>query len=94
MSAAQSEASAAFDTGLLTGIAAGRATAVGAQTSTSEPSQISWFKGKGISSVDDLDTVAGQTALVYALAGQRGTYGSSATANSLLPTVTVPTTTP
>jgi len=94
MTPPQSEASTAFDTGLLTGIAAGRATAVGAQTSTSQPSQISWFKGKGISSVDDLDTVAGQAALVYALAGQKGTYGSSSTADSLLPTVTSPTATP
>ena len=90
MSAPQSEASTAFDTGLLAGIAAGRATAVGAQVSSTVPSQISWYKGKGLSSVDDLDTVAGQTALVYALAGQRGTYGSSSTADSLLPTVAVP----
>ncbi len=90
MSAPQSEASTAFDTGLVAGIAAGRATAVGAQVSSTVPSQISWYKGKGLSSVDDLDTVAGQTALVYALAGQRGTYGSSSTADSLLPTVTVP----
>ena len=94
MSAPQSEASTAFDTGLLAGIAAGRATAVGAQTSSTVPSEISWYKGRGLSSVDDLDTVAGQTALVYALAGQRGTYGSSATANSLLPAVTVPGQTP
>jgi len=90
MSAAQSEASTAFDTGLLAGIAAGRSTAVGAQLSSTAPSQISWYKGKGISSVDDLDTVAGQTALAYALAGQRGTYGSSSTADSLLPSVAVP----
>ncbi len=90
MSAPQSEASTAFDTGLLAGIAAGRATAVGAQVSSTVPSEISWYKGRGLSSVDDLDTVAGQTALVYALAGQRGTYGSSSTADSLLPTVTVP----
>ncbi len=90
MSAPQSEASTAFDTGLLAGIAAGRATAVGAQVSSTVPSEISWYKGRGLSSVDDLDTVAGQTALVYALAGQRGTYGSSSTADSLLPTLTVP----
>ena len=76
MSAPQSEASTAFDTGLLAGIAAGRATAVGAQVSSTVPSEISWYKGRGLSSVDDLDTVAGQTALVYALAGQPGTYGS------------------
>jgi hypothetical protein len=86
----QSETSTAFDTGLLAGITAGRATAVGAQTSSSEPSEISWYKGNGLSSVDDLDTVAGQTALVYALAGERGTYGSGPTADSLLPTLPAP----
>ncbi len=94
MSAPQSEASTAFDTGLLAGIAAGRATAVGVQTSSTVPSEISWYKGRGLSSVDDLDTVAGQTALVYALTGERGTYGSSSTADSLLPTVVVPSQAP
>jgi Copper transport outer membrane protein, MctB len=94
MTAAQSEASTAFDTGLLAGMAAGRATPVGVQTTSSQPSQISWFKGRGLSSVDDLDTVAGQAALVYALAGQRGTYGSSSTADSLLPSVPAPAATP
>ena len=44
--------------------------------------------------MDDLDTVAGQTALVYALTGERGTYGSGSTADSLLPTVTVPSQAP
>ena len=90
MSAPQSEARTAFDAGLVAGVAAGNVTAVGAQVTRSDPSQIAWYKGKGLSSVDDLDTVAGQAALVYALAGQRGTYGSSSTADSLLPTVAVP----
>jgi len=88
--ASQSEASTAFDQGLLAGITAGRATAVGAETTSSDPSEISWYKRNGLSSVDDLDTVAGQTALVYALSGARGTYGSSSTADSLLPSVPVP----
>ncbi len=94
MSAPQSEASTAFDTGLLAGIAAGRATAVGVQVSSTTPSEISWYKGRGLSSVDDVDTVVGQTALVYALAGERGTYGSSSTADSLLPTLAVPSQAP
>ena len=34
-----------------------------------------WYKSQGISSVDDLDALAGQAALVYALAGSHGTYG-------------------
>ena len=53
-----------------------------------EPSQISWYKGRGISSVDNLDVLAGQAALDYVLAGYRGTFGTKSTADSLLPTVT------
>ena len=48
---------------------------MGVELSTTKPSQVPWYKGKGLSSVDDLDTLAGQAALVYALAGERGTYG-------------------
>ena len=77
MSAAQSEASAAFESGLLAGVSAVGVPAVGVELNGTEPSQVPWYKSKGISSVDDLDTVAGQTALVYALAGDRGAYGSS-----------------
>jgi len=88
MSAEQSEASAAFESGLIAGVAAVGVPAVGVELSTTEPSQIPWYRGKGISSVDDLDDLAGQAALDYALAGDRGTFGIKATADSLLPTVT------
>ena len=47
MSAPQSEASTAFDTGLLAGIAAGRATAVGVQTSSTMPSRDLLVQGQG-----------------------------------------------
>jgi Copper transport outer membrane protein, MctB len=87
MSAAQSEASSAFEGGLLSGVAAAKVISVGAQTTGADPSQIAWYKGKGLSSVDDLDTVAGRAALAYALAGEHGTYGSSSTADALLPSV-------
>jgi len=94
MSAADSEARSAFDAGMVAGIAAANVTAVGAQTTREDPSQIAWYKGKGLSSVDDLDTLAGQAALVYALTGEHGTYGSSSTADSLLPSVATTSTTP
>jgi Copper transport outer membrane protein, MctB len=87
MSAAQTEASAAFESGLLNGFAAAGATSVGVQLKDTEPSQIPWYKGRNISSVDDLDALAGQTALVYALAGHHGAFGSKSTADSLLPTL-------
>jgi Copper transport outer membrane protein, MctB len=94
MNPAQSEASAAFDSGLLAGIAAVGVPVVGVELSSSEPSQIPWYKSKGISSVDDLDALAGQAALVYALAGDRGAFGAKSTADSLLPSVAGSTTTP
>jgi hypothetical protein len=88
MSAEQSEASTAFESGLLAGVAAVGVPAVGVELTGTEPSQVSWYKGKNISSVDDLDALAGQAALVYALAGDHGTFGVKSTADSLLPAVT------
>ncbi|HEX5852354.1 MAG TPA: copper transporter [Solirubrobacteraceae bacterium] len=87
MSAEDSEASSAFESGLLAGIGAVGVPAVGVELSDSEPSQVSWYRGKKISSVDDLDRLAGRTALAYALAGDRGTFGGKATADSLLPSL-------
>ncbi|HEX4187602.1 MAG TPA: copper transporter [Solirubrobacteraceae bacterium] len=93
MTPQQTEASAALESGLLNGIAAAGATAVGVQMKDTEPSQIPWYKGRNISSVDDLDALAGQAALVYALAGRHGSFGASSTADSLLPSPQAPTST-
>jgi len=86
-SAAQAEAEAALDRGLLVGIGAAGVPAVGVELSGTSPSQVPWYESAGISSVDDLDELPGQAALVYALAGERGTYGTKATASSLLPSI-------
>jgi hypothetical protein len=88
MSASQSEAVAAFESGLLVGVTAANVPAVGVELSGTQPSQIPWYRGKGISSVDDVDNLAGQAALDYALAGARGSFGVKSTASSLLPGVT------
>jgi Copper transport outer membrane protein, MctB len=91
MSAAQSEAIAAFETGLLAGVRAVGVPAVGVELSGTEPSQITWYQAKGLSSVDDLDAPAGQAALVYVLSGDRGAFGVKSTANSLLPVLSTAT---
>jgi hypothetical protein len=85
MSPAQTEAGAAFESALLNGVAAAGASAVGVELRDTEPSQVPWYKGRNISSVDDLDALAGQAALVYALAGHHGAFGAKSTADSLLP---------
>ena len=87
MTPEQSEASSAFATGVLSGVAAVGIPVVGVEVTTTQPSQVPWYREKNLSSVDNLDTQAGQAALVYALAGSRGSFGEKATADSLLPSV-------
>jgi hypothetical protein len=87
MTPAQATEAGRLESGLLEGVAAVGPPVVGAELSSYEPSQIPWFQGKDLSSVDDIDMTAGQAALVYALTGSHGSYGTKATADSLLPNV-------
>ena len=54
---------------------------VGVETTDAETSQVEWFKDHELSSVDDLDDPIGRAAVVFALAGQRGSFGVKATAD-------------
>jgi hypothetical protein len=87
MTPEQTQASAAFESGLVSGLATVGLPTVGVELSGSEPSQVPWYQAKNLSSVDDLDTTAGQAALIYALTGSHGAYGTKSTADSLLPNV-------
>jgi Copper transport outer membrane protein, MctB len=91
MTVPEAQASVAFESGLLAGVAAAGVPVVGVELSRTEPSQVPWYESKNISSVDDLDATAGQAALIYALMGSRGAYGTKPTADSLLPDVVGPT---
>lgn len=77
---------AAFESGLIAGAVADGVPVVGVELSSTEPSQVPWYKHEGLSSVDDVSTVGGRAALAFALAGDRGTFGSKPTAEALLPT--------
>ncbi|HEX8714389.1 MAG TPA: copper transporter [Solirubrobacteraceae bacterium] len=87
MTAEQAQVATRFEAGLLEGVGAVGIPIVGAELSGAEPSQIPWFQGRDLSSVDDLDATAGQAALIYALSGSHGSYGTKSTADSLLPNV-------
>lgn len=87
LTAEQAKTATEFDTGLIGGIAAVGIPIVGVELSGTEPSQIPWYQGKDLASVDNLDATAGQAALVYALTGSHGSYGTKPTADSLLPNV-------
>jgi hypothetical protein len=94
MTAEQSQASAAIESGLIDGVTAVGVPAVGVELSSTEPSQVAWYKSQEISSVDDLDLPAGQAALIYSLTGSHGAYGTKPSADSLLPNVVGRTTQP
>jgi Copper transport outer membrane protein, MctB len=64
-----------FEGGLVAGLGEAGIPVVGVETTDADPSQIEWFKSHELSSVDDLDDPIGRAALVYALAGQRGSFG-------------------
>jgi Copper transport outer membrane protein, MctB len=85
MSPEAEQAAAAFESGLVRGVTAAGVTTVGAELTSTEPSQVPWYQSRGLSSVDDIDATAGRAALVYALNGSHGAYGIKPTANSLLP---------
>jgi Copper transport outer membrane protein, MctB len=87
MTAEEAQASAAFDSGLIGGALAVGVPTVGVELSSTEPSQVPWYRSQAISSVDNLDSTAGQAALIYALAGSHGAYGTKASADSLLPNI-------
>ena len=87
MSPEDAKLTSEFESGLIEGVTAVGVPAVGVELTTTEPSQIPWYKTQNMASVDDLDQLAGQAALAFALAGDHGSYGVKATADSLLPHV-------
>lgn len=87
MSQQDAQSAGALESGLVRGVTAARVPIVGVELTSTEPSQVPWYQGQGISSVDDLGMTAGNAALAYTLAGVRGSYGVKGTANALLPAV-------
>jgi hypothetical protein len=80
----------ALETSMLSGITATNVPTVGVESTTTEPSSISFFQANDLSTVDDIDTTAGELALVYALLGEEGSFGVKSSADRLLPNLTNP----
>lgn len=74
-----------FESGLIKGMRSTNAEIVGVETRDTSPSQVPFMADHGLSTVDDLDLVAGQTAVVYALLGADGQFGVKDSADQLLP---------
>ncbi len=79
-----------IEAGMAGGITATHTAAVGVESSGAEPSSISFFASNDLSSVDDVDLVAGQLATVFALLGAEGSFGIKSSADRLLPDLLSP----
>jgi Copper transport outer membrane protein, MctB len=90
MGPVQRATAARLESALLRGIGATRIPVVGVETTTADPSSISFFKGNNVSSVDDVDQVAGRVAAVFALLGAEGSFGVKGSADRLLPELLAP----
>jgi hypothetical protein len=86
----QKTATSRLESGLLDGIVAAGAKAVGAETTETDPSSISYFSPHDLSTVDDVDLASGKVALVFALLGAEGNFGVKDTADRLLPDLLTP----
>lgn len=64
-----------FEDGLVVGLRAHGVPVVGIEATDTTPSQVGWYKAHELSSVDDVDDPIGRAALVFALGGQRGSFG-------------------
>jgi hypothetical protein len=69
------------------GVQEADARAAGVETREADPSQIPWYRDRGLSTVDNVDDTAGRASLVFVLAGAEGDYGVKDTADALLPNV-------
>ncbi len=74
-----------FESALMSGITATRTPAVGIETTSTEPSSVSFFQSSDLSSVDDVDLTAGRLAMVFAMLGAEGSFGVKGSADRLLP---------
>jgi Copper transport outer membrane protein, MctB len=79
-----------LESGLMSGIVNTKTPAVGVEKSDQEGSSISFFQGNDLSSVDDVDLVAGRLAAVFALLGAEGSFGVKGSADRLLPDLLAP----
>ncbi len=77
-----------FDEQFVKGLRESRIPVVGVELSDAEDSEISWYKDRDISSVDNIDETSGRAALVFALQGREGAFGRKGSASDgLLPDV-------
>ena len=75
----------ALESGIVRGLTDNPVPVVGIEKSGADPSQVGWYRDRDMTSIDDVDERSGQAALVFALAGATGSFGTGPQAEALLP---------
>ena len=83
--AARRENLAKLKEGVIGGLDDAAGTVVGVEAGGTEPSQITFYRSRDMSSVDSVDTAGGRVALVFALAGADGAFGFKPSATEPIP---------
>jgi hypothetical protein len=73
--------------GIVRGLVGADVSAVGIETRKTNPSQVGWYRDHELSTVDNVNEIAGRAALVFVLAGSDGAFGRKDSAQGLLPPV-------
>jgi hypothetical protein len=89
MGPVQRAAAGRIESALASGVSAARTPTVGVESSDAEVSSVSFFQTSDLTSVDDIDLVAGRLATVLALRGAEGSFGVKPGADRLLPDLLV-----
>jgi len=79
------EAQDRLEAAILDGLRSTETEVAGVEMRDTDPSQVPFMREQGLSTVDDLDLVAGRAALVYALLGANGHFGVKQSAGQLIP---------
>ncbi len=78
-------ASEDLERNLIAGLTAPGVPVVGVERSGADPPSVGFFDSLGLTTVNNVEAVAGQVALVYALRGAQGSFGVGEDADELLP---------
>ena len=90
LTAEELELSERLEEAIVEGAESTRASVVGVEQVSTDPSSVGWYSQRGLSSVDDIDLPAGRVSLVYVLAGAQGSFGVKEASDRLLPDLLTP----
>jgi hypothetical protein len=85
LAGADAELAGIYQDGLAEGLRSAAVEAVGVERSDTERSSIPFFESHEIPSSDSVDLTSGKVAMIFALLGAEGSFGTKDTADRLLP---------